>query len=522
MGGGGQHLERTAQPERLPNHKSERPVGRQKEQRGQQHPPLGQKMQARRKSRQNLDKISGNIPCTVSGSAILHFRIVPQRDEFSIDSVWAVVYFCVAQLLCFDSRATVYFYSINCGFSMTASSRPYYSIDFSTQTSARATARLSFFVLLLLLSSVFLLAGCGSEESAATATPTKTPLPAGEPVIATPAPVAQATDTAVPSPIAIAETPPTATPLPANVAPYTGKEVADVSLLQQKPIFICINNDAIGRSAHFGLNKADLVYEYIVDGFTVTRITALYQSQTAARVGPVRSARMPNIWMTQMYDGVLACSGGSDEIRYLLKNEVGFPYLDMDIDDPSNTVYFSSVGSDYRTRVQLSTDAVRRWLQDMGKDTQVWSRPGFSYSETPATFDAGPANTVQIPYPGGNSVEWRFDTQRNQYVRFQGGQPHIDNETGAQIVSDNVIILFASHELTNMVEDSLGTKGVDVDLYGFGDFRIFRNGRVYEGTWRANDESPPRWLGPGEQIVPLKPGQSWIQVVRPTDTITYQ
>jgi len=390
--------------------------------------------------------------------------------------------------------------------------------------------------------------GCGSADPTATATPTKTPLPAGEPVIATVVPVAasaaaQATDTPIP-PTANPD-PPTPTPLPANVAPFTGKEVADTAVLQTQPIFICINNDAVGRSTHFGLGKADLLYEYIVDGFTVTRITALYQSQNADRIGPVRSARMPNIWMTQMYDGVLACSGGSDEIRYLLKNEVGFPYLDVDIDDPSNTVYFSSVGSDYRTRLQGSTDGVRRWLDEMARrctaDPQtpycqkvlnnlltpdgtfkVWSRPGFSYSETPATFDAGPASTVQIPYPGGNSVEWRFDAQRNQYIRFQGGQPHIDNETGTQIVTDNVVVLFANHTLTDIVEDSLGTKGVDMELYGFGDFRIFRDGRVYEGTWRANDESPPRWLGPGEQLVPLKPGQSWIQVVRPTDTITYQ
>ncbi len=372
---------------------------------------------------------------------------------------------------------------------------------------------------LFLLGVLLILAGCGSDDSTATPTPTKTSLPPGEPVISTPQPVAQATDTpAAPTPT---PEPPTATPPPANVAPFTGKVVEDAAILQKRPVFICINNDVVGRSAHYGLGRADLLYEYIVDGFTMTRITALYQSQNADRVGPVRSARMPNIWMTQMYDGVLACSGGSDEIRYLLKNEVGFPYLDADIDDPSNTVYFSSVGTDYRTRLQSSTDGVRRWLQSVNQDKQ-WSRPGFVYSETPATFDAGQASVVQIPYPGGSQVEWRYDAQRNQYVRYQGGQPHIDNETGSQIVTDNVIVLFANHTLTDIVEDSLGTKGVNVDLYGFGDFRIFRDGRVYEGTWRANDESPPRWLGLGEQNVPLKPGQSWIQVVRPTDTITYR
>lgn len=391
-------------------------------------------------------------------------------------------------------------------------------IFYRRSTACPLSARLLLLVLLWCW-CLLLLAGCSESDPTATATPTKTPLPAGEPIIATPATVAQATDTPVP-PTAMPD-PPTPTPLPANVAPFTGKEVADPAPLRQRPIFICVNNDAVGRSAHYGLGKADLVYEYIVDGFTVTRLTALYQSQNAERVGPVRSARMPNIWMTQMYDGVLACSGGSDEIRYLLKNEVGFPYLDMDIDDPSNTVYFSSVGSDYRTRVQLSSDGVRRWLQVVGQD-KVWGRPGFAYSQTPATFDAGQASLIQIPYPGGNSVEWRYDAQRNQYVRFQGGQAHIDNETGGQIVTDNVIVLFANHALTDIVEDSLGTKGVNIELYGFGDLRIFRDGRVYEGTWRANDESPPRWLGAGEQIVPLKPGQSWIQVVRPTDIITYQ
>jgi hypothetical protein len=435
----------------------------------------------------------------------------------------AVVYFSVVRCLFIGNkiddnapyRFSIDLYSITCGLSMIASSTPISTV----QSSARWTARLSVFVLLLLLASVLLLAGCGAEAPAATATPTKTPLPAGEPIIATPVPVAQAAiDTPIPP---TAETPPTATPQPANIAPFTGKVVADPAVLRKRPILICVNNDAIGRSAHYGLDKADLVYEYIVDGFTMTRMTALYQSQSADRIGPVRSARMPNIWMTQMYDGVLACSGGSDEIRYLLKNEVGFPYLDMDVDDPTNNVYFFTIGTSWETRVQLSTNGVRRWLQTVGQD-KVWNRPGFTYSENPATFDAGQASVIQIPYPGGSSVEWRYDAQRNQYVRFQGGQVHIDNATGAQIVTDNVIVLFANHTLTNIVEDSLGTKGVNIDLYGFGDLRIFRDGRVYEGTWRANDESVPRWLGPGEQSVPLKPGQSWIQVVRPTDVITYQ
>ncbi len=395
----------------------------------------------------------------------------------------------------------------------------------------------------LLLAMLFLLSACGPTAPAPTPTPTKTPATTEQREASAADQQATEAPTATPEPPTATPVPPT--PLPGNISPFTGLPVDNPARLAQRPIFICVNNDPVGRSAHYGLSQADLVYEYIVDGFTTTRMAAMYQSRDAERVGPVRSARFPNIWITYMYDGVLACSGGSDDIRYLLKNEVGFPYLDADIDDPSNTVYYTSLGSDYRTRMQASTDGVRRWLADVAARCQAnpqllycqkvvnnlltdegeykaWDREGFAFSETPADFSAGNASSIQLSYPGGNNVEWRYDAGRNLYVRFQGGQAHLDNMTGEQITADNVIVLTANHILTDIVEDSLGTKGVNIELYGFGDLRVFRDGRVYEGTWRASDQSTPRWFGPGDQIIPLKPGQSWVQVMRDTANISYQ
>jgi hypothetical protein len=313
----------------------------------------------------------------------------------------------------------------------------------------------------------------------------------------------------------------TPTPPPGNIAPFTGLPVDNPDRLKQAPIFVCVNNDDAGRAAHWGLSQADLVYEYIVDGYSLTRLTAVYQSQDAERIGPVRSARYPNIWMVQMYGGALACSGGSDAIRYLLKNEVGFPYLDADIDDPSNNVYFTSIGSDYRTRMQVSTDGVRRWLADQGI-TLNWNKPGFPYSESVPSGDAGPATIIEIPYPGGNSVEWRYDPSVGGYLRFQGGSQQFDPATDQPIIAKNVIVPAAVHEQTDIVEDSLGTKGVNIKLHEFGDLRFFRDGKVYEGTWRASQEAPPRWLGPGEAPLSLRPGQSWIQVVQDVKDVTYQ
>lgn len=376
---------------------------------------------------------------------------------------------------------------------------------------------------LISVALLVVLTACSSSPMAApTATPTKTPPPIVEPTVepptATPVPPTP-TEAAV---VALVPTE-TPTPLPGNIAPFTGLPSDNPENLKRRPVLVCINNDDVGRAAHYGLGLADLVYEYIVDGFTMTRMTAIYQGNTAQRIGPVRSARMPNVWITYMYDGILACSGGSDEVRYLLKNEVGFPYLDADIDDlRQDGTYFSSVGSDYRSRMQTSTAGVRRWEDDRGL-TKEWSRPGFQFSDQPPANAASTANTINISYPGGNSVQWRYDAALGGYIRFQGGVQQFDPALNGQpIVAKNVIVLAAAHQLTDIVEDSLGTKGVDIQLYGFGDFRIFRDGQVYEGTWRADPENPPRFFGPGEVIVQLKPGQSWVQVVREIPEVTYQ
>lgn len=373
--------------------------------------------------------------------------------------------------------------------------------------------------LVVLVLTATALYGCTAAPPEPTPTPTKTPMPevAESPPTSTPTPTPVALE-----PTPTSDIPSTPTPRPENIAPYTGlpTDPENVQYLTRRPIFICFNNDAAGRSATYGLAQADVVYEYIVDNFTLTRITAMYQSQSPERVGPVRSARLPNLWMTYSYDGALACSGGSDEVRYLLKNEVGFPYLDADIDDPSQTRYFFNIGTDYRTRMQTSPDGVRRWLADQNR-VKEWERPGFEFSETPPDFYADEATNIQIAYPGGSRVEWRYDAAQGGYVRYQGGQPHTDGAVGGPIVAQNVITLVAQHTLTDIIEDSLGSRSVDINLYDFGDFRIFRDGYVYEGTWRADPENPPRWFGPGEALVDLKPGQTWIQVVRDTTEIRY-
>jgi len=428
----------------------------------------------------------------------------------------------------------------------------------------------SFYFTLLIL---FIVVGCAPASEIATPTPTKTPLGgetanvatentpiattvststgivtgenvAGESItgesIPNEATVVEATSTpfapaGTNTTVSVQVVPPTSTAVaiqPAlieravNAAPYTGLTVSDPAALTRQPIMICVNNDTKGRSQHHGLSQADVIYEYLMDGYVTTRLTAIYHSREADHIGPVRSARFPNVWMGEMYGGLLACSGGSDAIRYLLAYEVSFYYLDGDLDDSGSNVYFFNVRDtatgdfDYRTRLRTSTAGVRKWAENKGY-LQAWNRAGFVYSNERPNHPGELSEQLNITYPGGNSVRWVYSASKGGYLRYQGGEQQIDLANGQPIVAQNVIVMTTLHEVTDVVEDSLGTKGIDVKLYGINDVLIFRDGQVYGGTWQADATTPPRWIGFDGTPIPLKPGQSWVQAIRNSGEISY-
>lgn len=289
----------------------------------------------------------------------------------------------------------------------------------------------------------------------------------------------------------------------------------------QRPLIVCINNDYAARP-QLGLGQADLLYEYLMEGYGITRFSALFYGEESSQIGPVRSARLINYYMGALYDAGLACSGASDAVRYLLKHEAPFPYMDVDLDDPSNSRYSVSIGSDYRTRLRTSTSGLRQWLADWGVEKSPNLR-GFTFGG--ALGGGVPANGITIPYPAGTGcqVEYRYDGGSGRYLRLMGGGAHTDGNTGAQVAVENVIVQVVPHEATDIVEDSLGSTSIRLNLFGSGQALVFRDGQAYAGTWRSDSRGDlPRFFDQNGAEVSLKPGKSWISIVPTTYTVSYQ
>lgn len=330
--------------------------------------------------------------------------------------------------------------------------------------------------------------------------PTPTPVPP----TATPEPTATATPTPTPTPSPTPTPTPEPTPTPvAHRSPLTGEPMETEP---PRPIAVQIDNAPLARP-HTGLTQADVVYETPTEA-QLTRFTALYQTKAPDVVGPVRSARLVNLEVAPAHDAMLAYSGASIGVQDLLwqsginlliveGNAAEAGWRDWSRPAPHN--------------LYTSIPSLRAVADRFG-----WSRPttGQSFTFGPPPPGGLPSAGVYIPYATGE-VSFQYDPGTNRYLRFMGGVPHSDAQTGEQIAPRNVVVIFTTFTITGIVEDVLGAYSLDVDLHSGGDAWIFRDGQRYGARWeRSGPDATFRFIDPAtEQEVPLGEGQTWIALV---------
>ncbi len=340
---------------------------------------------------------------------------------------------------------------------------------------------------------------------APTAIPTNPPTPDNTTPIAS-AEVTAITPTAAPENPVIA-----ASNRPENVNPLTGLQVDDPTTLKRRPLMIRIGNDPAARP-QVGLNQADVVYEELVEWW-VTRFTAIYLSQTPEMIAPIRSARLINLYLTPQYQGALVNSGGSDPVRWELSQSDIINVDEFFIPAP----FFYRENEGWQTRLAVDGQALRDYLTDEELDSPVNLR-GFSFSEaldlTAIPAEAiGPAKEITIPYPAQSSeAQWQYDPAGGKYLRFTTGDPMM-NFDGSQVAASNVIIYFADHQPTDIVEDSNGATSIRTMINGFGTAWLLRDGGIAKGNWQTEGRDTPLFLFNDGKAMPLKPGNTWIEVV---------
>lgn len=287
--------------------------------------------------------------------------------------------------------------------------------------------------------------------------------------------------------------------------PLTGLTAPNAAAMSQRVVSVKIENSAASRP-QTGLQSADVVYESLAEG-GITRFNALFHSAIPKDIGPVRSARLSDLWIVPQYDALFFFSGASTFVSGRVK-KAGIPNLS---EDAGVTYPF------YRSRqrnaphnLMLIGDRAREEGIRKGYPATQTLRPfSFDYRKTESTPTV---SQIDIPFAPGNRVKWTYDPKARAYKRDNNGRAHTDTQTGKQLTAQNVVVMWAAMKYSGH-RDVAGNETYDIELSGQNRASIFREGQRYDGTWTADAENPPVFKSSDGTVIRLSPGNSWFEVI---------
>ena len=368
-----------------------------------------------------------------------------------------------------------------------------------------------------------------NSEPAFAATPTirpsQTPAPTLEPS-QTPTPTATRTQTPTPTETATLlpsiNLPANYGPsyYPAGVNPLTGLVVSDPAVLERRPMAIKITNFPRRVRPQSGLDLADLIFEYYIEG-GLTRFITVFYGNDAEKVGPVRSGRFFDEHIVRMYNAIFAFASADDRVldtwlesdllpRLVIPRAGNCPPLCR---DPNNSDYNNL----YASTSELGPYVVRR-----GSDNNRYDLDGMRF-QTIVPWGGDLGMDVYVRYSRLDYNHWLYNAATGLYERYQEtkddtgqGESYTllyDRLSGEPVSASNVVLLFVPHEEFLKSSD---TEIVQIHLTGFGPAYIFRDGRAYPAAWTRAAEDKPLVLlrsGQGSSAFPLKPGRTFFQII---------
>jgi len=308
-----------------------------------------------------------------------------------------------------------------------------------------------------------------------------------------------------------------------NINIFSGLDISD-TVGNSRPIAVMIENSPDSRPQS-GLIYADIVFE-VVDEGGVTRYVTVFSSYDAEIVGPVRSARPYYAEIARSFDPIYVFWGTYPEGYIPIKN------LDMDVLDGNSDDYVNYTDSGWRdySRIEPGEDTAHTAFMSTIYLKEDAAEYGYSLEggQSPLRFkidaddsDKGDISNININFSYDTyRVNFEYNRENNNYLKFTGGAPHTDYETGKQIAVNNVIVMITSikgpiDQWGHMAVRTTGTSDIGKAFF-------FMDGNVIEGTWeRTSAFDPFKYKDDDGNIVLFNRGYTWVALIQDTNRLTY-
>lgn len=291
-----------------------------------------------------------------------------------------------------------------------------------------------------------------------------------------------------------------------------------------RPITVMIPNTK--TAAQYGISNADVLYECNVEG-SITRLMALFQDWSDFdRLGNVRSCRDYYVYWSFEWDAFYIHYGGP----FYIDEVINRPDTE-DIDGLSSSNFFRANDTGNSTdNAYVDTEGILADIKKLGYDLEY--RDGyadeqhyqFAPNNSPNTLeqysDAITANKIDMSptYPVTNCY-FVYNSETGLYDRYQhlsgaADGPHVDMANNKQLAFKNIIIQNTYYEVRDQ-KGYLAFQCHDNTRDGW----FFTNGKGIHVTWeKASDYGATRYYDDDGNEIQFNTGKTMVCIVEDGDS----
>jgi hypothetical protein len=295
-----------------------------------------------------------------------------------------------------------------------------------------------------------------------------------------------------------------------EVSPLTGLPLPNGR--PANPVFVVKVENTEGGSPQYGLDKADLVIEELVEG-GLTRLAAFYYSNLPSKIGHVRSLRDTDIGIAAPVGGQVVASGGATG-TYGRVERAGITVFSEDGGAPG----FSSDPlkvRPYNRLINLKTVAKEAKASKILGPYLPWTpkQSNGTKETTPAPSESAPAAPRQkrtraatIRFSNSTSTRWKL--AGNMWERTNGHAA-----PGQDFKADTMIVMFCRVGDAGYT-DPAGNPVPETKFEGKGRALVFHGDTVTEVEWhKPSLEESITFLTKAGEPYTIAPGRVFFELV---------
>lgn len=284
-----------------------------------------------------------------------------------------------------------------------------------------------------------------------------------------------------------------------------------------RPFAVMIDNEGTKSLPQGGLDKAQIIYEVIVEGGE-TRLMPVFWGTDPKMIGSVRSSRHYFLDYAMEHDAIYVHFGWSP---MAMKDISSFKINNINGVANGGEIFWDLTKDRKNWQDSYtSMEKIKGYVEKAKYRTKTDKKPVFEYNSADVEPAGGQkAEKISMRYSSSYTCGYTYDTAAKTYKRLRKGQPQIERVSGKQLEAKNIIIQYVPNH--TIKGDNAGRQ--EVKTVGSGSGFLITDGKAVKLKWsKSARTAPTKYTDEAGNSIKLNPGQTWVQVLPVEGKVTIE